>query len=195
MASAFHGAKKQDHACFAQPGRAQVEVHIARPQPDPIRRRQMPDRIAVAMCDQLRLGRGPGGEIQQQRVVGGRRRRHIECRRPVASLSAKSIHPGTASPTAMRMRRARQSGEMLPSVLDPLTMDADPAARETILEIRALCSSVVAGMITAPSFIAASMVSHKATTLPSMTSTRSPATTPCAARKLATWLDRRARSA
>ena len=54
-----------------------------------------------------------------------------------------------------------------------------------------MLSSVVAGMITAPSFMQASMTSQSGTTLPSMRSTASPRRTPWARRKFATWLERR----
>ena len=47
-------------------------------------------------------------------------------------------------------------------------------------------------MITAPSFIAASMTSHSGTMLPSMSSTRSPRRTPSPRSQLATWFDRAA---
>ena len=47
-------------------------------------------------------------------------------------------------------------------------------------------------MITAPSLIAASMTSHSGTTLPSMSSTRSPRRTPRPRSQFATWLERAA---
>ena len=47
-------------------------------------------------------------------------------------------------------------------------------------------SSGVAGMITAPSFIAARIVSHSSTWLPSMTIMRSPRRTPRSRSQLAT---------
>ncbi len=50
-------------------------------------------------------------------------------------------------------------------------------------------------MITAPSFIAARIVSHSSTWLPSITMTRSPRATPCARSQLATWLERAESSA
>ena len=53
----------------------------------------------------------------------------------------------------------------------------------------------MAGMITAPSFMQASITSHSGTTLPSIRSTASPRRTPLARRKFATWLERRDRSA
>jgi hypothetical protein len=44
-------------------------------------------------------------------------------------------------------------------------------------------------MITAPSFIAARIVSHSSTWLPSMTITRSPRATPCSRSQFATWFE------
>ena len=55
-------------------------------------------------------------------------------------------------------------------------------------------SSVDAGMMTAPSFIAARMTSHSGAMLPSMTSTRSPRRAPSPRSQLATWLERAASS-
>jgi hypothetical protein len=52
-----------------------------------------------------------------------------------------------------------------------------------------LVSWVVAGMITAPSFIAASIASQSASSLPSMTRMRSPRFTPQERKVLATRLD------
>ena len=51
-------------------------------------------------------------------------------------------------------------------------------------------SSVVAGITTAPSFIAASIVSHSSTWLPSISTIRSPRATPCARSQFATWSER-----
>ena len=51
-------------------------------------------------------------------------------------------------------------------------------------------SCVVAGLTTAPSFIAASVISHSGTTFGSMTSMQSPRRTPLARRKFATRLER-----
>jgi hypothetical protein len=52
-------------------------------------------------------------------------------------------------------------------------------------------TAVVVGMITAPTFITASIVSHSATWLPSITTTASPLTTPCAVSQRASRLERR----
>jgi len=54
---------------------------------------------------------------------------------------------------------------------------------------------VVAGMMTPPSFITASIDSHSSTRLPSMTITRSPGTTPASASDVASRSDRSAISA
>ncbi len=51
-------------------------------------------------------------------------------------------------------------------------------------------SSVDAGMITAPSFIAARMTSHSGAMLPSISSSRSPRRTPSWRSQFATWFER-----
>ena len=51
-------------------------------------------------------------------------------------------------------------------------------------------SKVVAGISTTPSLIAASMVSHKGTSLPIINKIRSPLRAPRATSQLATWLER-----
>ena len=69
-----------------------------------------------------------------------------------------------------------------------MTWRTRPRAKRSARSLRV--NSVVAGTITAPSFIAASMHSHSATTLPSMTRMRSPRRTPSARSILATWFER-----
>jgi hypothetical protein len=56
-------------------------------------------------------------------------------------------------------------------------------------------SSSVAGITTTPSLIAAGMVSHSGTSLPSISSIRSPGFAPRPERKFATWVERRDSSA
>ncbi len=51
-------------------------------------------------------------------------------------------------------------------------------------------TAVVVGMITAPSFMIASIVSHSSTWLPSMRITASPRATPRADSQAATWSER-----
>ena len=54
--------------------RRDVEVHVARLQTEPVHRRQVSDRIAhVSVLDQLRFRRGARREVQEQRVIRGRR--------------------------------------------------------------------------------------------------------------------------
>ena len=71
---------------------------------------------------------------------------------------------------------------------------ADAAAGKAIGEIVA-ASSIVAGTITAPSFIAASMVSQSGATLPSISRMRSPRRTPDRAKALAMRFERSLSSA
>ena len=53
------------------PRGGQVQVHVARLDADPVHGGQVPHRVAgLGVRDQLGLGRGPGGEVQQQRVPG-----------------------------------------------------------------------------------------------------------------------------
>ena len=67
-----------------------------------------------------------------------------------------------------------------------------PTLPRTMRSIRsARVSSVVDGISTAPSFMAASMISQSAGTFPSISSSRWPRPTPCARRKFATWSERR----
>jgi hypothetical protein len=67
--------------------------------------------------------------------------------------------------------------------------------RVTLSRASAAPSSGVAGMMTAPSFITARMVSQSSTWFPSIITIRSPRATPRARSQLATWLDRAAISA
>ena len=76
---------------------------------------------------------------------------------------------------------------------------AMPAALVMTWRTRPRCSrsarsspdkSVVAGISTAPSLIAASMVSHSGTSLPIISRMRSPLRAPSATSQLATWLER-----
>ena len=52
--------------------RRDVEVHVTRLQPDPVHRREMPDRVAdMRVLDELWLRGRPGCEVQEQRVGRG----------------------------------------------------------------------------------------------------------------------------
>ena len=77
-------------------------MHIARLQPEPVHRRQMPDRVGgMAVQHQLRLRGGAGSEIQQQRII---RRRH-PVGHEVGRCSQQAFVSDAsraASPTAMR---------------------------------------------------------------------------------------------
>src|ERR1700722_6199666 len=85
-----------------------------------------------------------------------------------ANASEYECHPGT-KPTTIRVQ----------SPASPANLPADPASATTCRTAprtrrsarSAGCSSVEAGMSTAPSFIAAKMNSHSGATLPSMSST------------------------
>ena len=162
---------------FRPARRRHVQVDVAGQQPQPVHRRQMPDRIGpVRVQHQLRLRRRAGGEIQQQRIV----RIRLAIRAKVGRGGQQVVvagPAGTGSPMAMRVScgRApsnsglRAGGHDMPR----------PAAIETIGQV-VEASNVVAGITTAPSFIDASMTSHSGTMLPSISRMRSPRLTPAA---------------
>ena len=63
------GRKKRAPGVLRPTRAAQVQVHIAGLQPEPVHRGQMPDRIAdVRVLHEFRLRRRPRREVQQQRV-------------------------------------------------------------------------------------------------------------------------------
>ena len=83
--------------------RRNVEMHVAGPQPEPIHRRQMADRIALmAVQDELGRRRGAGGEIEQQRIVRPRFAVRRELRGRLIAVSYDT-QPGTSLPTTMRV--------------------------------------------------------------------------------------------
>ena len=103
------------------------------------------------------------------------------------------VQPGTAGPTAMRTGApgsVLKRGANCASVSTALTC---PRSRRSARSSRS--SSVLAGIITAPSRISASMLSHNATQFGSMTRTRSPRVTPSAAMNEATCRERCATAA
>ena len=171
------------------PGRRDVQVDVARFQPDPVHRRQVPDGVrGVGVLDQLRLGRRSRCEVQQQRVGPVRDSLGVERRR-------RALCVGVCVP-ARRARRRRRSGVYSPATSSNLPTSAAPTTtwrappRSSRSRRSAAVSSVVAGITTAPSFIAASSVSHSSTWLPSMRMIRSPRATPRPRSQLATWFDR-----
>ena len=160
------------------PARARhVDVHVAGLQPDPVHRRQVPDRVAdVRVLDQLRQRRGAGGEVQQQRVLRVGRPVHRERPRLVVAVAVAQpaldrLADGDAQVVAADVRERRSSAR-----LRAMTAPTRPRSMRSRRSASASC--VVAGMITAPSFIAASVVSHSSTWLPSRTSSRMPRATP-----------------
>src|SRR6266478_7266672 len=86
-------------------------MHVSGLQPQPVHGRQMTDRIAhVRMRDELRLCGGAGGEVQEQQILGTRRRLRRELRdggvRPIVPHPA--LHAWSHGDP---QRRTRQSGE------------------------------------------------------------------------------------
>ena len=175
-------------------GRGDVQVHVAGLQADPVHRDQMADRIAlVAVLDQLRPRRGARGEIQQHRI--GRTRlaiRREACDRRAAGRRSRAIRRAR--------RRARcgspsDRGRRTSAHRPHWRSDGEPGRARSGPSGRSASASVLAGITTAPSFIAASITSHSGTTLPSISRMRSPRLTPRARRPLATRLERSESSA
>jgi hypothetical protein len=77
---------------------------------------------------------------------------------------------------------------LLASAAFAITWETPPRSIRSVMSLAV--SSVVAGMITAPSFMAASSDSHSSAWLPSMSRIRSPRLTPCSCSQLATRLAR-----
>ena len=151
-----HGGARVPRRVHVAPGvlgparRGQVQVHVARLDADPVHGRQVPHRVAdLRVRDQLGQRRGPRGEVEQQRIRGpgdalwherggtGERGRVRMPPRPAASPSTtiRVQSPGTAA----------NFGTPAASVMTCRT-----CPRATRSTRSAGCSSVDAGMITAP---------------------------------------------
>ena len=105
-----------------------------------------------------------------------------------AAASSKAFQPAGAPPTAMRPKLPGRFSNLSVWALPITTCLTWP--RSTRSTRSSGVSSVVAGITTAPSLIAASMVSHSGTSLPSMIRMRSPRLTPCLRSQLATRFER-----
>ena len=194
VAPAFQGAKKQAPGMLRPARRCDVEMDVAGQQTEHEHRREVTDRIgAVRMQHELGLRRRSRREVEQHRIVGigfrvGRERRRRVQEIVVAMPARRRVadrDPGQLLLEARRTSRCRP-----PAVT---TWRARPRANRSARS--AGVSSVAAGMITAPSFITASIVSHSGATLPSITSTRSPRFTPSARSALARRFERSESSA
>ena len=131
-------------------------MDVAGLDPGPVHGRQVPDRIGgVAVLDQLGLVGRARGEVQQQRVRGGGRPVGREAGRPPGRRrrSAATRRPARR-PRCACSRRARRSNFAASRALTT-TWRASP--RSTRSTRSRGPSSGVAGMTTAPSFIAASV--------------------------------------
>ncbi|GAA3136613.1 hypothetical protein GCM10020001_068970 [Nonomuraea salmonea] len=104
---------------------------------------------------------------------------------PASYASWKGSQPN-ASPTAIFVYSP--ASNLPASAAFAMTWDTPPRWMRSVTSFAV--SSVVAGMMTAPSFIAASSASHSSAWLPSMSRIRSPRRTPCSCSQLATWLER-----
>ena len=116
-------------------GRRNIEMHVVGLQAEPVHRRQMADRIAgVRVHHQLRLRRGAGGEIEQQRVARPRRRVGFEMR----------ARPQQLAPVAPARRRAADGDARQQAVAASLEFrrrrrlgddQADAAARQAFGDV------------------------------------------------------------
>ena len=81
-----------------------VEMDVARTKADPVHRREMPYRVAlVRVQHELGLGRGPRGEVEEQRIRCARSGVGRERGREAAGFG--EVQPaGVGSPTAMRVK-------------------------------------------------------------------------------------------
>ena len=168
-------------------------MDVAGLQADPVHRRQVTDRVAdLGVLDQLRLTRRTGGEVEQQRVVGGGV--HLGHGTVVRRASRRSAsQPSTGAPTATRMQWSAIPAYRPASALLVTTARTPPRVIRSARS--ASVSSVVAGIITAPARMQPSMISHSGTVLPSTISTRSPGCSPASVSQPATWRERSAISA
>jgi hypothetical protein len=174
-------------------------VHVAGLQAGPVQRAEVAHRVAgVGVLHQLGLGCGAAGEVQQQRLVdAGLALRRVD--------RARVIGVGIAVPAGGGPRRRWRCAPPAParSGSSPSNLPAcdgvvttartRPRSKRSIRSSR--LSSNVAGIITAPILMQASISSHSGTSLPSISSTRSPRATPRPSSQLATRLLRAAISA
>src|SRR6202030_1832393 len=106
-----------------------------------------------------------------------------------ANAKEYECQPGTPTPdTTTRVQAPGSPANLSAEAASATTCRTDPRTSRSARS--AGCSRVEAGMITAPSFIAARMTSHSGATLPSMSSTRSPRLTPSPRSQFATCAER-----
>ena len=148
------------------------------------------------MLDELGLRRRARGEVQQQRVGGpggavGRERRRAA---PSASRVGEPAVDRARRPRSACSRPGRR--RTCPRRADGDDDVAGVAALDAVDEVGGRRAACVAGMITAPSFIAARIVSHSSTWLPSISDHPVAAARRRASRsQFATWFERAASSA
>jgi hypothetical protein len=95
-------------------------------------------------------------------------------------------------PTAIAVQRPPRPSNLAARLASVTTCRTSPRVIRSARS--AVPNSVLAGMITTPSFIAARMTSHSGAMLPSIRSRRSPRRAPSSLSQLATWLDRLAKA-
>jgi len=143
------------------------------------------------MRDELRLCGGAGGEVQEQQILGTRRR----LRRELRDGGVRAIVPHPALHASSHGDPQRRTGNPAKRPARPASVTIAftwPRSRRSRRSSRS--SSVVAGIMTAPSLMAASIVSHSGRLFGSMMSRRSRAPRPSEAKKFATCAERRASS-
>ncbi len=116
--------------------RGDVQVHVARPQAEPVHRRQVADRIALLVVQhELRLGRGAGGEVEQQRIrrarlalrrEGSRALQQRVVLRPARGAADRDARDGGIEP--LELRRIAAIGDDVPH----------PPAREAVPQVGAV---------------------------------------------------------
>ena len=96
----------REHAApgmFRPARRADIPMHVARLEPEPVHGGKMPDRVTlVRMHHQLRFRGRAGGKIEQQRIGSAR----DSIRREGAWLLARLVqrrHPGSSEPATIRV--------------------------------------------------------------------------------------------
>ena len=158
-APAFHGAKKRAPGVLGPSGRADVAVPVALAHADPVHRREVAHRVArVRVEDHLRPRRRAGGEVEQEGIAGARRRRRAGSRAGSRCASSQASQPGARPPTRMRMQSPATAASVATPASSVTTQRILPRAMRSPRS--AAVSSVDAGLTTAPSFMAASVISQ-----------------------------------
>ena len=124
------------------------------------------------MFDELGLGGRPRREVEQQGLVGERATAgHLLA--PVGDGVVEESHP-SALPTHSRTSSPVSGPSFEVSSAPAMTAPGGPPRSSSVCEVGRRDRSVVAGIITAPIRMQASIETQSGTTLPRSSSTRSP---------------------